>query len=474
MHERGASSDALRASEAALACTPADPRALLIWVELAAAQGRAAQALERLCELAARPDLALPLRQRAAQLLTHLNRHDEAERCHARCLAEAPDDPQILYNWAAALTAVGRLEEAERAYDRVVALAPRDADAWYNRATLRRQTATHNHVAAIEAQLRATAPGEAGRVALDYALAKELEDLGEHARSFAALKRGADARRSRLSYRVTADSEAMAGIARTFDSEWSATPRRGDPDRRPVFIVGLPRSGTTLVDRILSSHSGVVSRGESTDFAAAVTRCADGAQGKADLIRRAARIDPARLGAEYCGTLPACGAERVIDKTPLNFLYLGLIRAALPAATLIHVRRAPLDVCYAMYKTLFRMAYPFSYSLDDLAQYYIAYDALMAHWRRTLHGQLLEIDYEDLVSNQEAVSRRLIARCGLEWEPQVLNFERNTAPTFTASAAQVRQPIYTSSLGLWRHYASELAPLRARLAAAGIEMRECG
>ena len=436
--------------------------------ELAAAQGRDTPAIERLCVLAERPDLPLPLTQQAAQMLTHLNRHAEAERCNARCVAAAPDDPQVLYNWAVALTAVGRLEDAERAYDRVVALAPQDSDAWYNRATLRTQTPACNHVAAIEARLAATAADDARRAALEYALAKELEDLGEHARSFAALERGAAARRRRLSYRVDADTAALAEIARTFDSEWSATPRVGDPDGRPVFIVGLPRSGTTLVDRILSSHSKVVSRGESTALAAAVTRCAGDSLGKADLIRRAARIDAARLGTEYCRTLPAGGAARVVDKTPLNFLYLGLIRAALPAATVIHVRRAPLDVCYAMYKTLFRTAYPFSYSLDDLAQYYIAYDALMAHWRRTLQGPLLEIDYEELVTHQEAVSRRLIAHCGLDWEPQVLEFERNAAPTLTASAAQVRRPIYTSSMDLWRRYASELAPLRERLAAAGV------
>jgi len=452
---------------------PADPRNLLAWIERAAAAGRGAEVLAQLTAVAERADLSLALRQQAAQLLTHLNRHVEAERCSARCARDAPDDAQILYNWAAALTAVGRLEDAERTYDRVIALAPQDADAWYNRSTLRRQTPARNHVAALEARLATMAPGDAGRVALEYALARELEDLGQYPQAFAALQRGADARRQRLSYRVAADTAAMAAIARTFDAAWSANLRPGLADERPVFIVGLPRSGTTLVDRIVSSHSAVASRGESTDLAAAVTRCAAGARGKTELIRQAALADPARLGAEYCRTLPETAARRVIDKTPLNFLYLGLIRAALPSATLIHVRRAPLDVCYAMYKTLFRMAYPFSYSLEDLAQYYIAYDALMQHWRSTLKGALLEVDYEELVASQEDVSRRLIAHCGLEWQPQVLEFERNTAPTLTASAAQVRQPIYRSSVGLWRRYAAQLLPLRARLAAAGIETHEC-
>lgn len=452
---------------------PADPAGLLAWIERAAGAGRAAEALPQLLELAEGAGLSLAQRQQTAQLLTHFNRHVEAERCSALCARQAPDDPQVLYNWAAALTAIGRLDHAERIYDRVIALAPQDADAWYNRATLRRQTPARNHVTALEAQLAVTGRGDVRHVALEYALARELEDLGEHSRAFAALKRGADARRQRLSYRVAADTGAMATIAESFDAAWSASRPPGLPDERPVFIVGLPRSGTTLVDRIVSSHSAVMSRGESTDLAAAVTRCAAGTRGKAELIRQAASIDPARLAAEYCRTLPATAARRIIDKTPLNFLYLGLIRAALPGATLIHVRRAALDVCYAMYKTLFRMAYPFSYSLNDLADYYIAYDGLMEHWRSTLKGALLEIDYEELIASQEAVSRRLIAHCGLEWQPQVLEFERNSAPTLTASASQVRQPIYNSSVGLWRRYTAELMPLRSRLAAAGIETGEC-
>ena len=452
---------------------PADPPALLAWAERAAAAGRGIEVLPQLAGLLEQPGLSLTQRQQAAQLLTHLNRHAEAERLSARCAREAPDDPQVLYNWAATLTAIGRLEDAERIYDRVIALAPQDGDAWYNRATLRRQTPERNHIAALQTQLAVTAPGDTRRVALEYALARELEDLGDYPRAFAALKRGADARRERLSYRVATDGAAMDAIGRTFDAAWLASRRPGHADARPVFIVGLPRSGTTLVDRILSSHSAVASRGESADLGAAVTRCAAGAHGKADLIRQAAHIEPARLGAEYCRTLPDTGARRVIDKTPLNFLYLGLLRAALPSATLIHVRRAPLDVCYAMYKTLFRMAYPFSYSLEDLAQYYIAYDILMEHWRSTLKGALLEVDYEELIASQESVSRRLIAHCGLEWEPRVLEFERNSAPTLTASAAQVRQPIYSSSVGLWRRYTAELLPLRKRLAAAGIETGEC-
>lgn len=144
---------------------------------------------------------------------------------------------------------------------------------------------------------------------------------------------------------------------------------------------------------------------------------------------------------------------------------------ALPQARIVHLRRDPMDACYAMYKTLFRMAYPFSYDLDDLGRYWLGYDALMAHWRRVLPAdRLLEIDYETLVDDQEAVSRRLVAHAGLDWDAACLAFERNAQPTLTASAAQVRQPIYRSSLGLWRRYANELAPLRRHFDTAGVRI----
>ena len=402
---------------------------------------------------------------------TLLGLHIDAERCYAQAVALRPDDPSGLYNHATALIALGRLDDAEALLDRVIARAPGDGDAWYNRATLRKQTPQRNHVAQLEQQLSRLAPGDANEIALGYALAKEREDLGEHAAAFTALHRGADARRRRLQYRVEDDLETMQLIADTFDAAFFARPHAGHDDARPLFVVGLPRSGTTLVDRILGSHPAITSRGESADFAQALVRQVGPANGKADLVRRSAQLDSAALGRAYANTLPVGPQARVIDKTPGNFLYLGLIAAALPQARIVHLRRHPMDACYAMYKTLFRMAYPFSYDLDDLGRYWLGYDALMAHWRRVLPAdRLLEIDYETLVDDQEAVSRRLVAHAGLDWDAACLAFERNAQPTLTASAAQVRQPIYRSSLGLWRRYANELAPLRRHFDTAGVRI----
>ncbi|MBI1329719.1 MAG: tetratricopeptide repeat protein [Alphaproteobacteria bacterium] len=407
--------------------------------------------------------------QQIGQLYTQNNLHEAAARAFARAVALSPREPGALYNLATAEIALGHLSEAERLLDRVIALNPHDYDAWYNRATLKRQTRESNHIPAIEALLSQPLRNPAGIVQLGYALAKELEDTGEHARSFAAMKRGADARRRLLAYRVESDEAAMTQIAQVFDAAFFAAPKPGFTGARPIFVLGLPRSGTTLVDRILSSHSTVESRGESTDFALSlVTLAGEGA--KQDLIRRSASLDFAALGAGYANRQGE-SAMRLIDKTPLNFLYIGLIAKALPDAVIVHVRRGAMDVCYAIYKTLFRMAYPFSYDLSDLGRYYLAYRKLMAHWEAMLPGRIVTVDYEDLVRDQEAATRKLIADCGLPWEDACLAFERNAAPSLTASAAQVRQPIYASSLGLWRQYERELAPLEKLLNAGGIETR---
>ena len=405
-----------------------------------------------------------------AQRYTMLGLHEEAERTHAAVAALAPDEPGYRYNHAAALIALGRLREAEATLEKLLARAPHDADAWYNLATLRRQTTEANHVDAIEAHLRHTPPGAEQEVALCYALAKELEDLGEDARAFAALQRGASARRRRLSYRVEDDVATMQAIATHFDAGFFARTHAGHDDARPLFVVGLPRTGTTLVDRILDSHRDVASRGETSDLAMALMRAAGPASGKQALVERATRLDFAAVGADYCSQLVDGPALRQVDKSPVNFLYLGIIAAALPQARIVHLRRNPMDACHAMYKTLFRMAYPFSYDLADLADYWLAYDRLMAHWRGLLPpGRMLEIDYEDLVANQEACTRRLLDHAGLEWDPACLAFDRNPSPSLTASAAQVRQPMYTSSVGLWRRHRQQLAPLEARLRAGGVD-----
>jgi len=469
----GRFAEALSAARRAASLDARSPAAGLLLAEALVQTGDAEAGIAALRGVEANAVRTPAVLQHVGRLYTHLGRHVESANAYARAAACEPDNPEYLYNLSTARIALGELGEAERLLDRVIALAPHDYDAYYNRATLRRQTPASNHIAELERMVATPLRNPAGIVPLAYALAKEYEDLGEGAKSFAALKRGADARRRMLSYRVEDDASAMALIAETFAAPLFADAPPGHDDPRPIFILGLPRSGTTLVDRILSAHSGVKSLGERSDLAVALVQQAGNAS-KDELIRKSATLDFAALGRAYCASAFAGehGHTCLIDKTPVNFLYVGLIALALPNARIVHVRRSAMDVCYAMYKTLFRMAYPFSYDLSDLGRYFLAYRGLMEHWRRTLPGRLIEIDYEALVADQEAVSRRLVAACGLEWEDACLSFERNASPSLTASAAQARQPIYKSSVGLWKRYANELAPLAWILRAGGVALGE--
>lgn len=408
-----------------------------------------------------------------AQLYMRLNDAGRAAHFYGRAVAIEPGLPAYHYNLSTALIALGRMEEAEAALDRVIAAHPRDGDAWYNRATLRRQTPDRNHVTAIERELCRPDRQPKDSVPLYYALAKELEDLGAFELSFSALRRGASARRATLSYRVDDDESIMRDIAGTLDRAFVRKVAPSCEDARPVFVVGLPRSGTTLVDRILSSHSRVGSHGESADFALSLMHTAGRCRNKAELLERSVQMDPRLLGEAYVRRLAMHADDRIVDKTPANFLYLGLIARALPNARIIYARRTPMDVCYAMYKTLFRMAYPYSYDLGDLGRYWLAFDALMRHWQDALPAdRMLVVDYERLVTSPATTIAGMLDHIGMPWEDACLHFHTNPLPSLTASAAQVRQPIYTASVGSWRRHAKALAPLADFFRTHGIPVDE--
>jgi Flp pilus assembly protein TadD len=413
-----------------------------------------------------------------ASLLVRASRHREAAECYERAAALEPGNARHQFSLAATYRFLGRLDEAEAACDRAIALDPAEYEAYLVRADLRTQTAANNHVDAMESVLANSAAPYMGEVMLCHALAKECEDLGDHARSFRYLARGAALRRKHLSYEVQRDIELIDELITQFPRERLQADGLGSEDTvLPVFVLGLPRTGTTLVERILSSHSQINTGGELTDFPQLVSRLADAiVPGCADdpmaMVRASLQIDREELGSRYLSAVGphAQGAARLVDKLPFNYLNLGLIHRALPGATIIHVTRNPMDTCYAIFKTLFQRAYPFSYDLEDLGRYFIAYNKLMAHWQQALPGRICEVRYETLVTEPEQESRRLIAACGLDWEDGVSAFHTNPLPSMTASASQVRRPVYRSSLGKWRHYERELRPLLDRLRDAGIEV----
>jgi hypothetical protein len=309
---------------------------------------------------------------------------------------------------------------------------------------------------------------------LGYALAKELDDVRRFDEAFNWFAAAAGARKSRLAYDVAVDERKLRRIAEAFPCGPTATSlglgARGQSpadSARYLFIVGLPRSGTTLLERILSALPGVRSNGETDNFSKSLLAAAAATEG--DVFLRGAAADPDAVAQNYARLANCAGSDgSVIEKLPMNYLYVGAIRRALPEAKILLVRRSPLDSCFAMYRTLFGEAYPFSYDFDDLARYYAAYDRLMNHWRLILGETLHEVVYEDLVREPQREGMQIADYCGLAWTPKAIDIQQNTSVSLTASAAQVRRPIYGSSSGRWRHYHRHLEPLIAALRRHGI------
>jgi diadenosine tetraphosphatase ApaH/serine/threonine PP2A family protein phosphatase len=412
-------------------------------------------------------------------VLSKTNEQVLARAAYDRAIALAPDEPHFVFNRATVRRFLGDLEGAEQDYDRVICAKPDDYEAYLNRSELRVQTRERNHIQQLQSLLAAGIPDWRGEVAVQYAIAKEYEDLGDYDRSFGHLHSGARLRRAHLRYDIVNDISTVDWIQQAYPTCVEAAPpppiEGGAGVAAQIFIVGLPRSGSTLVERILGSHSKVRMGGELPQFAlsvvAAVNRRSEGVQlRRQDLIAQSARVDFAALGQDYMTRVNAFGirSDCFTDKMPLNYLYCGLIRRALSNARIVHVHRHPMAAGYAIYKTLFRDGYPFSYDLRELGSYYVAYRRLMRHWSETLPGAILDLRYEDLVADPARETRRLLDFCGLDWEDACADFHSNTAPTTTASAAQVRRRLYSTSVSQWRHYEAQLAPLREQLQAGGI------
>lgn len=414
-----------------------------------------------------------------ALLKTELGQRPDAVALYEKATTLNPHEPKHYYNLACLQRSLGDIEAAERNFNRTLELDPSDYEAWKIRSELRTQTTDSNHVVALEALLHQELDDPRAKTQVCYALAKELEDLGEYERSFRYLKQGADSRRSYMRYDVQRDIGTMASIREVFSADLIEQTQGGHDSDEPIFILGMPRTGTTLVERILSSHSDVFAAGELTNFAIEMMQLAKGVAGdrqvdRDKLVRLTARLDFAKLGKAYVdSTRPFTGhTARFIDKLPLNFLYVGLIHLALPNAKIVNLVRHPLDTCYAIYKQLFVDAYPFSYDLVELGRYYVAYDELMRHWEAVLPGVIHKVSYESLVADFEAEARRLVAHCDLDWQPQCLTFYENPEASLTASTVQVRKPVYGTSVGKWRHFRQQLNPLVKTLQDAGITIDE--
>ena len=412
----------------------------------------------------------------AGVILTTCGEHGRALSAFQKAAKLAPDNAGIRYNLGTALTTHGDLESAKLHLEACIELDPGHWRAHNALAHLQRQTLESNHISRLKKLLQQLQGRVTASLYVGVALAKELEDIGEYREAFKRLTEAKKGPGPLLGYtpeKSQALFDALSSLPLPAPGE-----AQGHESDEPIFVVGMPRTGTTLVDRILSTHPQVTQAGELHNFASAFKQAAGGQTfnlfSPMD-IRGITKLDWRTLGQRYIeSTRPLTGrTSRFTDKLPHNFLYAGLIATAFPRAKIICVLRNPMDTCLSNFRQLFAPDSPYfdySYDILHIGEYYIRFRKLMTHWRMLFPERILEIDYESIVLDQERSSRRLLEFCGLPWDPSCLRFELNDSPVATASAMQVRQPIYRSALGRWKRYEPELQPLVELLSTAGIHL----
>ncbi|WP_066723888.1 tetratricopeptide repeat-containing sulfotransferase family protein [Sphingomonas pituitosa] len=471
--EQGRIGAAIRQIEAAVAEDPrGEFRAQL--ARLYTLVRRDGDAAEQLAAIEAEPPADALSRDTIGCVYARLGDHEAALPHFTVAVTLAPENDAFLYNHAATLSFLGQADDAEAALETLLARSPDDARAHHLLAGLRKQGADRNHVARLEAATRRARGPD--RLLTGYALAKELEDIGRGDEALARLLEVNAEHRAALGYDPARDAAIVDAVVGSWPA-FATAPATDCPAEAPILIIGMPRTGTTLVDRILAAHPAVESVGELQVLPLAV-KAASGTRSRTVL-------DPETLHAAGGADLGAIGRDylvraahhrrmpdrRFVDKFPGNFHYAGIAARALPNAAIVCLRRNPMDTVLANFRNLFAISsryYDYSYDLLDIAAYVAGFERLMALWRTALPGRILELRYEDIVADQEGATRRLLAHCGLDWSDRCLDFHAQGGAVSTPSAAQVRRPIYRDSVARWRRHEAVLAPVAAYFAERGI------
>ena len=376
-------------------------------------------------------------------------------------------------NLAACAVFVGKLDKARELYRQLLRNAPGHQRYHYELSRLGRAKDS-SHIDEVKALLADGDSRPEKNIYAYYALGKELEDLERWDEAFDYYKKAGDAATSVSPYKVEEDLQIIDRVIDVCTNEWIETGvvDGRDSDKIPIFVVGLPRTGTTLTERILSSHSRIESVGESYFIQSAVRELSGLRTSETmnpTMIAEAAKKDIGRVARSYREAIEYKFGDKpmFVEKFPENFLYLGFIAKAFPAARIVHLNRNPMDTCFAMYKQSF---FRYAYSLDDLGPYYVAYRKLHDHWRETIGGRLVEVDYEALVTDQESATCNLLEQTGVDFEPDCLEFHTNKSASNTASTVQIREKIHARSVGRWKQFEEQLQPLNRYLEAAGIDI----
>jgi len=426
----------------------------------------AAASYRRALEL--KPDFA-KAHSNMGVVMRELGRPEDELDCYRLALESDPMCSEAILGLGQLCMASGELAEAEKLFRKALEIDPDDLETRFLLARVNKVKARDENLAALAKRADAASHSASPMpykkaIFLHFALGKGYDDIGDHDRAFPHFIEGCKLKRATFGYDAERMSQHFNDIMRVFDR---ATMQRlrggGDSSRLPVFVLGMPRSGTTLAEQIIASHPDVHGAGELPDLMQIAQRDAAGIG--AVFPNNIPALDQAGLAAwasEYIAGLHrrAPDAKRITDKMPANFQAIGLIHAMLPNARIIHVMRNPVDTCLSCFMQLFSNGQEQTYDLAELGRYYVGYARLMEHWRGVLPaGSFLDVQYEDIVADQEAQARRMIAFCGLDWDDSCIDFHKNQRSIRTASLTQVRQPIYKSSVERWKPYEKFLGPL---------------
>ncbi len=442
------------------------PQSLAMQVSLGNAlhaAGQADEAIRCFRELLdARPDLA-PIRGNLANILRQAGQPEEAIEHYQQVLAQDPGHVDSYHNLGLAWQDLGEKDKALEHYRKAVELAPDRAKSWHGIASVSKNAFSDDEVEHLQTLQSADSTSDEDRIRLGFALGRFFEATGRHPEAAEQYLRANALQREVFDYDIDDDLRAFENLRQRFDAGFIETwQHAGSDDERPVFIVGMPRSGTTLVEQILASHPQVYGAGELTLLARSIIAefpMPDGvdftgalADASAEKFRNVAR--------SYLEGLPGGDVDRVTDKLPNNFLNVGMIRILFPRARIVHCKREPRDTCFSVFKNQFgAYGHFYAYDLEELGRYYRAYESLMAHWESVMPGAIHTVQYETMVDDQERTTRELVAACGLDWDPVCLEFYKLNRPVATISKEQVRQPVYRGSIDAWKNYADMLAPL---------------
>jgi tetratricopeptide (TPR) repeat protein len=427
--------------------------------------GRPAEALELLDEIFATDQEDFGVRNLRAATLGRLGEFDEAIELYEGLIEKTPNQPRVWLSYGHMLKTVGRQADGVAAYRKALAIEPHLGEAWWSLANLKTVKFDQSDIAAMEGALRSAGLPDADRLHLGFALGKAMHDADRAEEAFAHYR---DANALRLKTQPYDPAKLTHSVDRCIDAftvEAFAERAGGCDAADPIFIVGLPRAGSTLIEQILSSHSLVEGTAELPDIPALVSKIGayPAAALKLDIVQRT------ELGRDY---LKRASVQRrtarpfFIDKLPNNWLFVPFIQLILPNAKIIDARRNPLSCCLSNFRQHFARGQPFTYDLEDLGRYYADYVRLMAHIDTVLPGRVHRVTYERMVEDTEAEVRALLDYCGLDFEPSVLEFYKTDRAVRTASSEQVRRPIYRDATEEWRAYEPHLGPLKAGLGQA--------